>query len=282
MGEKDVLKEKGNITIVTKPNKASFDRCSLKKFYIANSNDRLMHLEAFLDFFDNDSLLKKDKETGCYISHLICMDGYEYSRFDSILKYLFDNEIISPFEVNDKGQLFIDCMFQTNNDYNWSNYVYPLLPYYLINYSIDINNLQDFNGNNVAHHLIVNCPGKYYKDWFPFFSQGLLRKKNNNGISVLDLLLLSEELCSSNTHSFEKNFIIKELEKQIVLNIYKSIPHDFDEYITKVFFKDEILLKLLNNKKFEDVRTFFPSENRWKDYEFNSYKETFKHLSKTK
>ena len=286
MEGKDEWKEKESMSIGNKPAKVPFNRYNLKKFDIANSKDydkeSCISVRAFLDFFDEDSLSKKDEETGCYISHLICMDGYLIARFWHILNYLFDNEIVSPYEINDKGQLFLDCMFQTKDSSNWF-YITAYMDNFLSRYFININRHQDFNGNNLAHHLIVNCPGEYYKSVCMYLDQELFEMKNKNGISALDLRELSEKLWLS-YNFYDKYFTIEETSSQIIITRYKWLydaAKDRDSsHMTGAGFsfiddihiypKDEILLKFLEHDKYKDVRKYFPLREQMDHYGFGS------------
>ena len=105
-----VWKEKKSINIHSNIGKVDFNRYTLGTYmrgrrYYANKDN-------FFKYFNEESVTKMDEETGCYKSHLACLDGHFYSEVKSSLDILFDG-YLTPRTCNKKGELYIECLVKT-------------------------------------------------------------------------------------------------------------------------------------------------------------------------
>ncbi len=254
-------------SIQTKSNKEVFNRRTLKKYFsIYNEYDQV-NKDTFFTFFDENSLSLKDEQSGCYLSHLLYLDGYVMG-WNNIEELLFDNGYLSPGEINDKGQLYIDCLFQSNVN-GYSQTAINTMKAAMQKYSLRFNEHTDFSGNTIAHWLLVSTFSRYYKSFFPFFDRYLLYRKNKNGISVYNLKELSYSLAHNDGH-----YEYLEMNEFLVL---KRFNHNIYQIISERFFlKDEVLSKFLNNEKYKDIDQYFPSFNDFKDNSFDTFSKSLK------
>ena len=260
--ESDIWKGKEFVSIISKCN-VPFNRYNLKKYFLSHDFESIC-AESIIEYFGKDEISKKDEETGCYLSHLLFLDNYNSIAVNKIFENLFDDGYITPYEINDKGQLYIDCLFQSIRDYR--TFADKILENAIKKHSINLDDHRDFNGNNIAHWLSVsNYEFRYF---VKYFSRFLIYQENKNGISVNDIWNLSVELYFSN-YILDKHFNVRETENNLIITTnYPQIGYELYsgnrsrfkyandlrfEVNERVFNKDEVLLKLLRNKKYYDV-----------------------------
>ena len=262
--ESDIWKGKEFVSIISKCN-VPFNRYNLKKYFLSHDFESIC-AESIIEYFGKDEISKKDEETGCYLSHLLFLEGYNVDEVSKIYDHIFDEGYITPYEINDRGQLFVECLLQYPELLIAQNKTYNILENIMKKYPINLTNHVDFQGNNIAHWLIASYVGSTINYYFKFFSYNLFNKKNKNGISPNNLMDLID---------IKMNIIeLKEIENSLILDIRRRYENNKSSEEKRIYLKDEILLKFITYNHFCHAYNSFPSQQelRGNSSKFNTFK----------
>lgn len=269
-GQSDVWKEKESVVVKVGDGKVDFNRRNLKKFFLTHKDRSQITKETILDFFNEDSLSKEDPETGCYISHLLFLDGnYNFRYF---MREVF--EFVSPKELNRDGQLYIDCAFQSHMrlssfmpDYS------KLLKEAIVYYGIDVNEHFDNQGNNLLHWIATGNAVEHFTELAIYFEQYMYYEKNNYGVSLSSMKQLASKM-SEQTH------IPRGIEAVgDYVSIYRKLGNDIP-FLPDVFSpfyvfskEDKVMQKFITYGQWKRIYDYIPDENHLKQYKFGSFKK---------
>ena len=268
-GQSDVWKEKESVVVKVGNGKVDFNRRNLKKFFLIHNHISQITKETILDFFNEDSLSKEDPETGCYISHLLFLDGNYHWRY--FMYEVF--EFVSPKELNRDGQLYIDCVFQSHMRLGSTPKYSTLLKEAIVYYDIDVNEHFDNQGNNLLHWIATGNAVEYFKDLAIYFEQCMYYEKNNYGVSLSSMVQLASKMSKLTN-------IPRGIEAVgDYISIYSKTRND--EYITPdeyfpfyVFSKeDKVMQKFITYGQWKRIFDYIPDENHLKQYKFGSFKK---------
>ena len=266
-------------TFFTDSLKVPLNRNNLKVYFESHRNQ--VDIESFLLFFQEKSISKADEETGNYLSHMLYQDRYNREDCQKLLSFLFHEAYLSPYFVNNKGELYLESAIKSL-EYGASSII-SLLCEAWDSYSIDIPSHRDFQGNNLAHWLLVRTKDNGLKQFFPYLSKSMLYSRNNNGINVLELWNLAHVLFRSN-YVCSNCFTYQKIGDQILLDTcnpkgsFKDLDHsqiirtpisvNKQEYIYNY---DEILSRFLNNELWRSIYLTTPSKSDMENADYGSY-----------
>ena len=248
--QQDVWKDKANINIKMGNGKVDFSRTTLKKYFISHQRWQVSR-ESFLDYFNKDSLSKMDEETGCYLPHLLFLDGSHH--YDNIMPFIFD--YVSPYELNRDGQLYLDCVFQShmrigNMNYNYSKILDDAVKLYKIN----INEQFDYQGNNLFHWIITGEAIEKIKELTPYFSRYLFFEPNKFGVDPDDLCQLAIDL-----QRYYCKYQYEMFGDSISLTFKDKLPEWKNIIVPNYVYSnnDKVMKKFMNNKHWSRLDNHF-------------------------
>lgn len=270
--QSDIWKGIDSVNIQVSSGKLNFNRRNLKKFFHCHKRDEISK-ETFLDFFNKDSLSKEDEETGCYLSHLLFLDGsYNYYK---VLPFVFD--FVSPHELNKDGQLYIESAFQSHMWLSEIEYSDLLLD--AINlYDIDLTRHTDNQGNNILHWIVTGNAVVYTKKLFEFFEKYLYYEKNNYGTSLRIMRALAyqlENIYGDYTFNMFGNLISFSYKGEPRTNYQSWCDHErrhqiFPNYVYSQ--EDIVMQKFFTNGQWLYIHKWVPTIDEFEKDSFNKYK----------
>lgn len=244
--QNDVWKDKGTVSVQIGNGKVDFSRTTLKKYFISHHRFEI-NRETFLDYFNKDSLSKMDEETGCYLPHLLFLDGsYHY---DNIMSFIFD--YVSPYEFNKDGQLYLDCVFQSHMRISSMYYNYSkILDDAVKLYNINVNEQFDNQGNNLLHWIITGEAIEHIETLTPYFFRYLFFEPNNFGVSPDTLNDLAISL-NRYIPRFQYEMFGDSISLTYNFENYSSSTNYYPIYVYSN--EDKVMKKFMNNSHWRRV-----------------------------